>query len=125
MLFQIPLINWNNTVTGFRRGWGTYESTYLGAKFSTLVIIAVIDPNNCLFRSLSRYNLSVIRQVLLLLSTIGFFIAQCIFAPFLDPVNNASEWTSRLNYLTTSAVALAIALKVPGEDIFNTYVLYT
>ncbi|RDB29648.1 hypothetical protein Hypma_015565 [Hypsizygus marmoreus] len=110
--------------SGFRRNWGTYESTYLGAKFSTLIIIAVIDSDNCLFRSLSRTHIPIIRQVLLLVCTIGFFLAQCVFAPFLDPVNNASEWTSRLNYLTTSAVALAIVLNVPGEDILTTYVLY-
>lgn len=66
----------------------------------------------------------IIRQILLLLSTIAFFIAQCFFAPFLDPVNNASEWTSRLNYVTTSTTALLIALNVPGKDIIDTYVLY-
>lgn len=108
----------------FRRGWGAYESTYLFAKLSTLVIIAVIDSDNCLFRSHSRTLIPVIRQILLLLSTIAFFIAQCIFAPFLDPVNNASEWTSRLNYVTTSTTALLIALDVPGRDIIETYVLY-
>ncbi|KAF5385209.1 hypothetical protein D9615_001490 [Tricholomella constricta] len=111
--------------SGFRRGWGTYESTYLGAKLSTLFIIAVIDPDNCLFRSLSRSHLPIVRQVLLLVCTIGFFVAQCIFAPFLDPVNNASEWTSRLNYLSTSTVALIVVFDIPAENIFNTYILYT
>ncbi|KAF9453858.1 hypothetical protein P691DRAFT_771149 [Macrolepiota fuliginosa MF-IS2] len=111
--------------SAFRRGWGAYESTYLFAKLSTLVIIAVIDSDNCLFRSRSRTTIPIIRQILLLLSTISFFVAQCIFAPFLDPVNNASEWTSRLNYVTTSTTALLIALDVPGKDIIDTYVLYS
>ncbi|KXN90068.1 hypothetical protein AN958_05073 [Leucoagaricus sp. SymC.cos] len=110
--------------SGFRRGWGAYESTYLFAKLSTLVIIAVIDSDNCLFRSQSRNLIPIIRQVLLLLATIAFFVAQCIFAPFLDPVNNASEWTSRLNYVTTATTALLIALDVPGKEIIDTYVLY-
>lgn len=110
--------------SAFRRGWGTYESTYLFAKFSTLIIIAVIDSDNCLFRSQSRTLIPIIRQILLLLSTIAFFIVQCIFAPFLDPVNNASEWTSRLNYVTTATTALLIALDVPRKDIIDTYVLY-
>ncbi len=66
----------------------------------------------------------IIRQILLLLSTITFFIIQCTLAPFLDPVNNASEWTSRLNYVTTSTTALLIALNVPGKDVIDTYVLY-
>lgn len=109
---------------GFRRGWGTYESTYLFAKFSTLFIVAVVDPNNCFFRNASRSAVPITRQVLLLALTIGFFIAQCLLGPFLDPTNNASEWTSRLNYVLTSSVALAIALNIPGKDILNTYVLY-
>jgi hypothetical protein len=55
---------------------------------------------------------------------IGFFLAQCILAPFLDPVNNASEWVSRLNYVITASVALAVAFDIPNKDILNTYVLY-
>lgn len=111
-------------VLGFRRGWGTYESTYLFAKLSTLVIVAVIDPDNCLFRSLSRTVIPIVRQVLLLTCTIGFFLRQCILGPFLDPINNANEWVSRMNYVLTATVALLVILEVPGEDILNTYVLY-
>ncbi|TFK77139.1 hypothetical protein BDN72DRAFT_953613 [Pluteus cervinus] len=110
--------------SGFRRGWGTYESTYLFAKVNTLLIIAVINPDNCVFRTSSRTALPIVRQVLLVVSTIGFFLAQCVFAPFLDPINNASEWTSRVNYVLTSAVALAVTLNTPGQDVLNTIVLY-
>ena len=92
---------------------------------STLLIVAVIDPDNCLFRSLSRSRLAIARQVLLLLSTISFFILQCYFAPFMDPVDNASEWISRLNYVATAGVALAIPLNLPGQDIIDGPVLYT
>jgi hypothetical protein len=109
---------------GFRRDWGTYESTYLFAKLSTLVIVAIVDPDNCLFRSLSRSVVPIVRQVLLLVSTIGFFLAQCFLAPFVDPVNNANEWTSRLNYVATAAIALGVALDIPRKEILNTYVLY-
>jgi hypothetical protein len=42
-----------------------------------------------------------------------------------DPVDNASEWISRLNYIATAAVALAIALEVPRQDIINGPILYT
>ncbi|PFH54435.1 hypothetical protein AMATHDRAFT_19 [Amanita thiersii Skay4041] len=110
---------------GFRRDWGTFESTYLFAKLSTLAIVAVLDSDNCLFRNVSRSVLPIVRQVLLLLASIVFFAVQSIHAPFLDPVNNASEWTSRLNYVTTSITALLIAINVPGKQIIDTYVLYT
>ncbi|KAL0951249.1 hypothetical protein HGRIS_007967 [Hohenbuehelia grisea] len=109
---------------GFRRSWGSYESTYLFAKFSTLFIIAVIDSQNCLFRNLSRKWVPIARQILLVAFMIGFFVTQCILAPFLDPVNNASEWVSRLNYVSTSAVALGVALDIPGKNILDTYILY-
>ncbi|KAJ4486079.1 hypothetical protein J3R30DRAFT_3443672 [Lentinula aciculospora] len=110
--------------SGFRRGWGTYESTYLFAKLSTLVIVAVIDPDNCLFRSASRTVTPIVRQVLLLVCTSGFFLAQCLLGPFLDPINNASEWVSRMNYVSTCIVALLVALNVPGTNMLNSYVLY-
>ncbi|KAJ8083971.1 hypothetical protein PM082_002738 [Marasmius tenuissimus] len=109
---------------GFRRDWGTYQPIYLFAKFSTLFIVAVIDPNNCLFRSAPRSFIPIVRQILLLVTTVGFFVAQCVFGPFLDPVNNASEWVSRLNYVLTSLLALLVALDIPGKDILNYYVLY-
>ncbi|KAJ7487562.1 hypothetical protein B0H11DRAFT_2013877 [Mycena galericulata] len=110
--------------SGFRRNWGTYESFYLFAKLTALLIVAVIDSDNCFFRTLSRTAVPIARQVLLLLLTLGFFITQCVIGPFLNPTNNASEWVSRLNYVTTAALSLAVALDVPGQDILNTYVLY-
>jgi hypothetical protein len=116
---------YENFLKGFRRNSGTYESTYLFAKFSTLFIVAVIDANNCIFRSFPQSHLAIARQVLLLVSTMYFFGLQCYFAPFMDPVGNASEWISRLNYVTTAGVALAIALNVPGQDIINGPILYT
>ncbi|KAJ6509497.1 hypothetical protein C8R47DRAFT_1098906 [Mycena vitilis] len=110
--------------SGFRRNWATYEAIYLFAKLTALLTVAVIDSDNCFFRSLSRTAVPIARQVILLLLTLGFFIAQCVLGPFLDPTNNASEWISRLNYVTTAALALAVALDIPGKSILETYVLY-
>lgn len=94
------------------------------AKLTALALTAFIDPDNCLFRTVPRTTVAVARQILLLIAMLAFFLVQCSFAPFLDPVNNASEWTSRLNYVLTSAVSLAIAANTPGKDIFNGPVLY-
>jgi len=110
--------------TGFRRGWGAYETIYLFMKFSALLIVAVIDPDNCFFRSFPRSRVVVVRQVLLLIVTAMFFTLQWMFSPFRDPVNNASEWVSRLNYVLTSLVALLVALGIPGQDIINGPILY-
>ncbi|PIL31892.1 hypothetical protein GSI_06596 [Ganoderma sinense ZZ0214-1] len=110
---------------GFRRGWATYESTYLFAKLTTLLLTAVVSPDNCFFRNIAaRDKVAVARQILLVIAMLVFFIMQCVFAPFTDPVNNASEWFSRLNYVLTSATSLAVALNIPGQAIFNGPVLY-
>jgi hypothetical protein len=84
----------------------------------------VINPDNCFFRSFSRTRVVVVRQVLLLAATVIFFAIQWTFSPFRDPVNNASEWVSRLNYVLTSLVALLVALDIPGTNIINGPILY-
>lgn len=108
----------------FRRNWGQFQATYLFAKLSTLLIIAIISPDNCLFRTYPRTTVFLVRQIILLISTVGFFILHSILTPFMNPINNASEWFSRLNYVLTTAIALAITLDVPGKDIINGIVLY-
>ncbi|KAI9511798.1 hypothetical protein F5148DRAFT_1315259 [Russula earlei] len=118
---QSPL---NFLYSGYRRDWAAYESLYLFMKFTALLIVAVIDPDNCLFRTFSRMRIIVFRQVLLLVVTAIFFAMQWAFSPFRDPVNNASEWVSRLNYVLTSLVALLVALGVPGKDVINGPILY-
>jgi hypothetical protein len=110
--------------TGYRRQWGTFQSTYLLAKLSTLLIIAVIDPDNCLFRTLSRNGLAIGRQIVLLVAMFAFFLVQCFLAPFLEPVNNASEFTSRINYVLTAALSLGVALNIPGKDLLTGPLLY-
>ena len=108
----------------YRRGWATYEPRYLFAKLTALLVVAFIDPDNCLFRTVSRTKVAIVRQVLLLVAMLAFFILQIFLAPHLDPVDNASEFTSRVNFVLTSAVSLLVAANVPGKDIFNGPILY-
>lgn len=112
------------TLLDFRLGWGAYKSFYLLAKLSALLIIAVISPDNCFFRTLSRAGVSIARQAVLVTAMLAFFLLQCLLSPFVDPVNNASEWMSRLNYLLTSLVGLGVAANMPGQDILNGPILY-
>ncbi|THH34000.1 hypothetical protein EUX98_g138 [Antrodiella citrinella] len=108
----------------YRRGWANYESVTLFAKLTALLMTAIVNPDNCLFRTLTRNYVAIARQILLLLAMLSFFLVQCILVPFLDPVSNASEWISRLNYVLTSALSLAIALNVPGQAFLNGPLLY-
>lgn len=97
-----------------------YESTYLFIKVTTLLIVAVLDANNCLFRTLSvsgRETLLIARQTLLLCATLVFFAMQNIFAPFTDPVNNASEWVSRLGYVAVAGLSLGAYINTSTKPI--------
>lgn len=109
---------------GFRREWGTFESIYLFAKLAALLLIAIVNPDNCLFRTLSRTHITVVCQALLLVTMCAFLLVQCFIAPFLDPVNNASEFTSRINYVATSALSLGVALDVPAQALLTGPLLY-
>lgn len=108
----------------FRRAWGTYKPLYLVVKLVALLTVAVIDPNNCLFRNSTRAKVDVIRQSVLVVETSIALITQSFLSPFIDPVSNASEWTSRACYVITSVIGLLVALNVPSNRILNGPFLY-
>ncbi|KAI0094840.1 hypothetical protein BDY19DRAFT_879427 [Irpex rosettiformis] len=108
----------------YRRGWATYEAIYLFAKLAALLMVAVIDPDNCLFRSLDRVHVQTTRQIMLLATMVCFFLGQWFMAPFLNPIDNASEFVSRLNYVLTAVITLLVALDIPGKDVWNGPLLY-
>lgn len=115
LMFYAPI----STILDFRRGWGTYKSFYLFAKLSALLVISIFNPDNCIFRSLPRAPMSITREAILVCAMLGFFLLQCFIAPFVHPVDNASEWVSRLNYLLTALIGLAIAAGAPGKSVLQ------
>lgn len=108
----------------YRRGWSGYLLVSISAKLTTLLLTALINPDTCLFRSLNRQRILVARQIVLTIAMGFFFINQCFTGPFSDPVNNASEWTSRLNFVLTSVVSLGTVLDVPGKDVLDGVIIY-
>ncbi|KAF8523077.1 hypothetical protein BU17DRAFT_75023 [Hysterangium stoloniferum] len=110
----------------FRVGWGAYKSAYLGIKLSTLLIIAVFDTDNCIFQSANTQTISAIRQGLLVFAMTSFLILQSFVGPFLDPVNNASEWISRAGYVAFAIIGSISVIKLPSnvESAFHGPVLY-
>jgi hypothetical protein len=113
-----------NRTLEFRRSWGTYQSIYLWAKLSALLIVAILSPDNCAFRSFDRNVVNIVRQSVLTGSMLIWFLLQCFLVPFVDPVSNASEWVSRLNYLATSTLGLWAFLDSAASSILNGAVLY-
>ena len=108
----------------FRRTWGTYKSVYLWAKLSALLIVAILSGDNCAFRTFDRGIINIVRQSILTASMIIWFLIQCYLAPFVDPVANASEWISRLNYVLTSGLGLCVALFPSTSGVLNGVILY-
>jgi hypothetical protein len=49
---------------------------------------------------------------------LSFLLIQSFLTPFLDPVNNASEWISRAGYVAFAVLGLAAALDLP-ENVKN------
>jgi len=113
-----------NRASAFRRSWGTYTSIYLWAKLSALLVVAILSPDNCAFRSFDRGVVNIVRQSVLTAFMFIWFLLQCLLVPFVDPVSNASEWVSRLNYLLASALGLWAFLDPADSSVLNGAVLY-
>lgn len=108
----------------YRLGWSGYLLVSIVAKLTALLLTALINPDTCLFRTLIRQRILVARQIILTIAMGIFFVLQCITGPFSNPINNASEWISRLNFVLTSVVSLATVLNVPGKDVLDGAVIY-
>ncbi|KAG8792908.1 hypothetical protein FRC12_004494 [Ceratobasidium sp. 428] len=113
----------------YKRKWGAFKAFYLWVKLTSLLIVTLVSPDSCLALSLaknriSRDSLAIARQAVLLAAMIGFLFLQAVAAPFVDPVSNASEWTSRMNFVLTSLLGLLVALNVPGQAFWNGWGLY-
>ncbi|GAB1526788.1 hypothetical protein RhiTH_009960 [Rhizoctonia solani] len=108
----------------YRREWGSFKALYLGGKLTSLLIVAIISPDSCLMLKISnnrvsRNTLEITRQSFLLAVMIAFLLVQSLANPFVDPISNASEWTSRMNFVLTSLLGLLVALDIPGQVFWN------
>ncbi|KAF8704628.1 hypothetical protein RHS03_05839, partial [Rhizoctonia solani] len=113
----------------YRREWGSFKALYLGGKLTSLLIVAIISPDSCLMLKISnnrvsRNTLEITRQSFLLAVMIAFLLVQSLANPFVDPISNASEWTSRMNFVLTSLLGLLVALDIPGQVFWNGWALY-
>ena len=97
---------------------------YLLVKLSTLLIIAFCDPTNCIVGTIPERTVLIIRQTILILVMTGFLALQTIVGPFIDPVSNASEWTSRAGYVITSLLGIGNVLSKETKVILQGPVLY-
>jgi hypothetical protein len=96
----------------------------LVAKLTSLLIVALIDPSTCLLHALSERKVLVVRQVVLIAAMLGFLILQTIVGPFINPVSNASEWTSRACYFVTAMIGLGAVFGGKLQSVLEGPILY-
>jgi hypothetical protein len=126
LMFMGKLIAYR-TFQDLRRGWGTYRVYHLLVKLTTLLTVAVLNSDNCLFRNANRNTVSVVRLAILVFAMSSYLITQSVLSPFLDPVWNASEWVSGAFYVAFAALGLAVTLNLStgAEHALNGPMLYT
>uniref|UniRef100_A0A0K3CPE6 Uncharacterized protein n=1 Tax=Rhodotorula toruloides TaxID=5286 RepID=A0A0K3CPE6_RHOTO len=100
----------------YRRPWACFRSIYLVVKLINVLLVVLIQKNNCAFRSFSTTYLSVIRQGCLFAFMCLFCILSAFSSPFLDIPSNSSDLVSRLGYVILAMLGLLAAVKIPYTD---------
>lgn len=109
---------------GYRRRWGSYRAFYLVVKLVALLVVAILSKDNCLFHSVPRARMDLIRQAVLIVFLGVFLAIQLAVHPFIDYRSNASEVVSRSTYLVMVILALLVSLDLKGKTFFDTWALY-
>ncbi|GAA5844290.1 hypothetical protein JCM9279_001756 [Rhodotorula babjevae] len=100
----------------YRRRWASFRSIYLIFKLVNVILVVVVQKDNCLFRSYDETYLSVVRQGTLLAVLAVFCIASAISSPYLTRISNSSDVVSRVGYVFLAMLGLLSALSLPGTD---------
>ncbi|KPV73435.1 uncharacterized protein RHOBADRAFT_55175 [Rhodotorula graminis WP1] len=100
----------------YRRKWAAFRSIYLIFKLVNVILVVLIQKNNCLFREYGETYLSVVRQGCVLGLVALFCIASAISSPYLTRISNSSDIVSRIGYVFLALLGLLSALSAPGTD---------
>lgn len=88
----------------------------LVVKLVNVLLVVVVQKNNCTFRSFNTTKLSVIRQSCLLAFMCMFCLLSSLSSPYLDIPSNSSDLVSRIGYVFLALLGLLAALKIPNTD---------
>ncbi|BGP35334.1 hypothetical protein JCM10296v2_007170 [Rhodotorula toruloides] len=100
----------------YRRPWACFRSIYLLVKLVNVLLVVLIQKNNCAFRSYNTTYLSVIRQGCLFAFMCLFCVLSAFSSPFLDIPSNSSDLVSRFGYVILAMLGLLAAVKIPYTD---------
>ncbi|GAA6052609.1 hypothetical protein JCM3770_006400 [Rhodotorula araucariae] len=100
----------------YRKRWAAFRSIYLAFKLVNVLLVVLIQKNNCVFRSYGQTYLSVVRQGSLLSFAALFCLASALSSPYLTRISNSSDIVSRVGYVFLALLGLLAALSLPGTD---------
>ena len=81
-----------------------------------MLLIVIVQRENCLFRSQTSVYLGIVRQGCLV-AFMGLFLLHMWWSqPFIDPISNRSDLVSRFGYVAIAVLGLLVALDVKGKD---------
>ncbi|GEM10952.1 hypothetical protein Rt10032_c13g4969 [Rhodotorula toruloides] len=85
-------------------------------KLVNVLLVVLIQKNNCAFRSFAANHFSVIRQGCLFTFMCLFLGLSAFSSPYLDIRSNSSDLISRFGYVILAMLGLFAALKFPHTD---------
>ncbi|ORY68070.1 hypothetical protein BCR35DRAFT_326470 [Leucosporidium creatinivorum] len=100
----------------YRRPWASFKALYMLIKLVNVLLIVIIQKNNCAFRSYSSIYLGVVRQGSLVAFMSLFLLSMRASKPFADVISNTSDMVSRIGYVVIAVIGLLVALDVKGEE---------
>lgn len=81
-----------------------------------MLLIVIIQKNNCAFRSYTSIYLGVVRQGSLVAFMSLFLLSMRASKPFADVISNTSDMVSRFGYVAIAVIGLLVALDVNGQE---------
>ncbi|GAA5865770.1 hypothetical protein JCM8547_002772 [Rhodosporidiobolus lusitaniae] len=100
----------------YRYRWAAFRSIFLAVKLVNVLLVVLVDKNNCALRSFTTSYLDLVRQGSLLAFMGCYFGLSAWSSPFLDLPSNSSDLVSRVGYTLLAMLGLLAALGVPETD---------
>ncbi|GJN94294.1 hypothetical protein Rhopal_007368-T1 [Rhodotorula paludigena] len=85
-------------------------------KLVNVLLVVLIQKNNCLLRTYTTLYLSIVRQGCLLAFMALFCILSAWSSPYLTLISNSSDLISRIGFVLFALLGLLAALSIPGTD---------
>ena len=107
----------------YRRRWSGFKSIYMAVKLANVICVTVFSKDTCLFRSLERQKIDVVRQCVQLAMMTAFLLLQILASPNLDRITNNSDYVSRTGYVVIALIGLLAAVDTKRAPVLQGWVV--